>query len=82
MPTNNNQMGHRPPTQAMQHGFTDRNQRNGTEYNPEQGVPPIAHFDDSKVNQIIPNQNIIPIRSVTKGNFDQFDCSQDKTWIN
>lgn len=67
LPVNNNQMGMRAPTQAVQHGFTDRNQRNGTDFNPEQGVPPIAQFDESRMNQIIPNQNIIPLRSVAKG---------------
>lgn len=67
LPVNNNQLGLRAPTQGVQHGFTDRNQRNGTEFNQEQGMPPIAQFDEARMNQIIPNQNIIPVRNVAKG---------------
>ena len=73
-PPTNNQMGMRMPPQEVPHGFTDRNPRSGTDFNPEQGVPPIAHFDEAKINQIIPNQNIIPMRNVNKGtlNFNFF----------
>lgn len=53
--------------QEVPHGFTDRNPRSNPDFNPEQGVPPIAHFDDAKINQISPNQNIIPMRKAQSG---------------
>ena len=65
-PSNQNPMIN-PSQPGQAHGFTDRNQRNGNEFNSEQGVPAITHFDEAKINQIIPNQNIIPIRNVVKG---------------
>ena len=66
-PPTNNQINIHIQPQEVPHGFTDRNPRSNTDFNPEQGVPPINHFDEAKINQIIPNPNIIPIRNVAKG---------------
>lgn len=53
--------------QPMPSGFTDRNARSPTEFNIEQGGSPMDHFDEVKVNPIVPNQNVVPVRSHDKG---------------
>ena len=66
--TPNEQMPIRGQSQpVMPSGFTDRNARSPTEFNMEQGVPPIDHFDEAKMNPVIPIQNVIPPRNVNKG---------------
>ena len=52
--------------------FTNKNQRNNTEFNSEQVESAITNFDEPKINQIIPNQNIIPIRNIVKGTLKDY----------
>ena len=69
-PILSNQMINQSQTQqGPSQGFTDRNPRNGTDFNQEQGVPAINHFDEAKIVQVIQNQNIVPMRNVPKSRY-------------
>ena len=59
---------------AMPNNFTDRNRQNTNNFFQDQGMPQINNFDQVKNNQIIQNQNIMPMRNVPKGmiNFIKF----------
>ena len=78
----NNQIVNRnQEQQAPPQGFTDRNPRNESDFNQEQRIPAINNFDDAKIVQVIPNQNIIPMRNVTKGTLFIVFVSNNKLLI-